>query len=647
MNDGISTLLDWNWSPSQWAAAQARYDRQIIEQHGRIRIFGQTTPKPLATIFTDVYVLEKPTAHMRASPDDITELPLKRGRSLSPRQEQRKPAEEILGTGTRFILLGKPGAGKTTLLRYLALREARPGQTGRLGKLPIFVSLRQYANARKPLFDFIAEQFAVCRFPDAAAYVGALLESGSALLLFDGLDEVMSSAETQPHQRGQIAEELEQFALRYSDCHVLISYRIAATSYTFHSSFTYLELADFSLEQVTHFVRHWFADEANPEEGVAIADRMVYELALPEHEGIRDLARNPLLLTLLCLNYAAAGRFPIRRADVYDEALDALMKVWDDTRQIGRDTRYKQLSLGRKKQMFAKIAYEAFIRGMILFEQSELEAAILACLKDAPGLPESIDIDASAVLNEIIAQHGIFAQQAHRLYSFPHLTFQEYYTARFIVDDATGSAQATLLEHVASDRWREVALMVVSLLPDGSRFLEDYATDLQKTVTSSQTLATALRQLDHMAGRFAYRYRRSAVRLLGYAIVLLRNTRDLGSIRAGDTYLHLFDIRTAAHSRRSGWKTMQNLYEIAYDTARELDPEIDRDIRLAAENSPRFAPAPPIWMQALALAVEQFRTANDSYFNYMRAVRLFYDCIQLANVPDRRVFEDRILEPPP
>ena len=53
-----------------------------------------------------------------------------------------------------------------------------------------------------------------------------------------------------------------------------------------------------------------------------------------------------------------------------------------------------------------------------------------------PELPAPIDIDAEAVLQEIIAQHGIFAQQAHRLFSFSHLTFQEYYAARYIVDNA-------------------------------------------------------------------------------------------------------------------------------------------------------------------------------------------------------------------
>ena len=53
---------------AQWAAAQDRYDRRIIQDYGQIRIFGQTTPKSLKDIFTDVYVLDTPTAYRRYDP---------------------------------------------------------------------------------------------------------------------------------------------------------------------------------------------------------------------------------------------------------------------------------------------------------------------------------------------------------------------------------------------------------------------------------------------------------------------------------------------------------------------------------------------------------------------------------------------------
>ena len=50
------------------------------------------------------------------------------------------------------------------------------------------------------------------------------------------------------------------------------------------------------------------------------------------------------------------------------------MKKWDVSRQIERASVYKSLSVGRKQQMFARIAYDGFIQDEILFAQEDLEA---------------------------------------------------------------------------------------------------------------------------------------------------------------------------------------------------------------------------------------------------------------------------------
>ena len=39
---GAKRAFDWGWDQAQWAAAQDRYDQQVIRDYGEIRIFGQT-----------------------------------------------------------------------------------------------------------------------------------------------------------------------------------------------------------------------------------------------------------------------------------------------------------------------------------------------------------------------------------------------------------------------------------------------------------------------------------------------------------------------------------------------------------------------------------------------------------------------------
>ena len=385
---GVKHAFGWEWERIKWAEAQDRYDQEIIKQYGQVRIFGQTEPKSLQDIFTDVYVLDKPTAYRRFDPKELADHMWAEDRSLPFRNNERKRGELLLNQSksTKFLILGKPGAGKTTFLKRLAVREAQRGKWGTcLGKVPIFVSLREYAKADKSLQEFIIDQFAVCHFPSATPFIDALLKSGRAIVLFDGLDEVPVTEE-EGNQRNQVAEDLTRFARVYSNCHIIITCRIAATDYTFDPSFTYLEMSDFAPEQVEHFVRCWFWDESEPDRSSKFAAQMLSELQRPEHAGIRDLTRNPLLLTLLCLTYAETLSFPSRRVEIYEEALNALLKKWDSSRNIQRGGLYRALSLGRKQQMFARIAYDAFTRGDILFQQPDLEAHLKDYLQHVPEL---------------------------------------------------------------------------------------------------------------------------------------------------------------------------------------------------------------------------------------------------------------------
>ena len=48
-------------------------------------------------------------------------------------------------------------------------------------------------------------------------------------------------------------------------------------------------------------------------------------------------------------------------------ALDSLLQTWDASRIIQRDEFYKNLSIGRKRQMFSRIAVDAFEKGKVFF----------------------------------------------------------------------------------------------------------------------------------------------------------------------------------------------------------------------------------------------------------------------------------------
>ena len=495
-----------------WAAARDEYNAQIIKQYGQIRIFGQTTPKSLREIFTDVYVLDRPTAMRRFDPEAVRDHLWNQDRSAPWRASERLRAEELLSRGTKFFILGRPGAGKTTFLKRLAVREAQRGAWGPcLGKTPIFVSLKQFAETKKPLLDFIVDQFAICHFPDAKPFVEALLKSGQALVLFDGLDEVTKAAEAADDPR---AGDADDRAVRQAVRRLPRGGHLPHRRHRVH------------LPAALHLpgnggLRAGTGRYVCP--GVVLGRRSAggeREAGEPDAGGVAAAGAcgnprpgsQPPPVDAAVPELRRDVEFSARRAELYDEALQALLKKWDISRRIERASVYKSLSVGRKQQMFARIAYDGFVQGEILFAQEDLEARLKAYLVHVPGMPDPIDIDAEVVLQEIIEQHGLFAEQSRGLFSFAHLTFQEFYTAQYIKESAAPDALDALLARVDDNKWREVFLLTAEMLPDATPFLAAFEGALHRLAASRPQVAAWLRWIDKQAGVSQAGYRRPATR---------------------------------------------------------------------------------------------------------------------------------------
>jgi hypothetical protein len=457
----------------------ARYRERMISLYGTTQIFGQPRPVPLGDIYTDVYLLDKPSAFRRI---DISQL--KEDRNL-PEGAERIQGLTLLhqDEAHRLFILGKPGSGKTTFLKHIALEAAK----GNLDRIPIFVTLKEWADSsdfEEGLLPFIARQFAICGIPQATSFIEHLLEkTDDALLFFDGLDEVQ-------RERGvldRVIAVLHDFSRQYPRAQFLVTCRTAATDYTFED-FAYVEVADFTAEQMETYVRKWF--HAAP----AKARAFLTEIAQEQYRGLRELARVPLLLALFCLAFGDILSFPGGRAGAYRDALDALLRRWDDSRRVHRDEIYGQLSLERKHQLFASIAVQTFEQGDHFVPQHQLESMIsryLAALsgRDASGYT---DIDAYAVLKAIEAQHGILVEWAHRIYSFAHISFQEYYAARYMVDNEARGTFPSLLAHCTDDRWHEVILLTASLLDDADVFFVDFRRAVDAVVADDEPLVAFL-----------------------------------------------------------------------------------------------------------------------------------------------------------
>jgi hypothetical protein len=191
------------------------------------------------------------------------------------------------------------------------------------------------------------------------------------------------------------------------------------------------------------------------------------------------------------LVFEESAKFPVNRSELYEEGVDILLRRWDEARNIERDQVYKNLSLQHKKDLLSQIALTTFERGDYFFKQKQLEQYISDYIRNLPDVqngPEALQLDSEAVLKSIEAQHGLLVERAQKIYSFSHLTFQEYFTARRIVSNSDPQALQKLASHLTESRWREVFLLTVEMLPSADNLLRLMKLKIEQLLDSDQDL---------------------------------------------------------------------------------------------------------------------------------------------------------------
>ncbi|BCL40351.1 hypothetical protein NSMS1_67980 (plasmid) [Nostoc sp. MS1] len=132
---------------------------------------------------------------------------------------------------------------------------------------------------------YINDQFLIKDISDQEI-TKTLLDQGRVILLLDGLDEVKQA------DINRVLREIRNFSTQYSNNYFVITCRIASNEFTFQQ-FTEVEVDDFDDKQIAEFARKWFQTE-HPKK----AEHFLQKLR--GDQRFKELATNPLLLTLLC-----------------------------------------------------------------------------------------------------------------------------------------------------------------------------------------------------------------------------------------------------------------------------------------------------------------------------------------------------------
>ncbi|MFE5754903.1 NACHT domain-containing protein [Streptomyces massasporeus] len=272
--------------------------------------------------------------------------------------------ETGLSGASRVLLRGEAGSGKTTLLRWLAVTAARGAFSGELadwnGLTPVLVKLREYSGRTPPAPDAMLDGVAgplTGIMPKG--WVERQLDSGRALLLIDGVDELLD------RERRAVRDWLRKLLVAYDGVRVVVTSRPAAAGADWlrGEDFTAMHLDRMSPPDLAAFVRQWHqaVRELGEDLPCPVDDLPLYEqsllTSLKDRPHLQSLAGTPLLAAMLCAMHLNRGRqLPRDRMELYRNALHTLVHDRDADRNVPSAVDSK-LSLSDKLVILRDLAW--------------------------------------------------------------------------------------------------------------------------------------------------------------------------------------------------------------------------------------------------------------------------------------------------
>ncbi|WP_307820573.1 NACHT domain-containing protein [Streptomyces silvae] len=366
--------------------------------------------------------------------------------------------DALLADRPRVLLRGDAGAGKTTLLWWLAAHAAARTLADALdplnGLIPFVVPLRTL-RARGSTFPGPAQLsgaagLVVDDAPDG--WAGRVLESGRALLLVDGLDEVP------PEDREEAHAWLSQLLRRYPETRCVATVRPLAVAPDWLGSedFEELRLLPMRDGDIQSFVASWHEAarlDSHGHEALAELERdLSHQFA--ENAALRDLARTPLLCAVICaLHRRRQGSLPATRWKLYSSALEMLLGNRDERRRI-KSPEGISMDVEEQTQLLQRIAAWLVREGQSEFSREQALHQVDRTLTGMTRVREQGS--AETVLTHLLNRSGLLQERSFDTYQFAHRTFQDFLAAKELVED---DHLNELLRHAPDEQWQDVILL--------------------------------------------------------------------------------------------------------------------------------------------------------------------------------------------
>ncbi|MHC4675483.1 MAG: NACHT domain-containing protein [Planctomycetota bacterium] len=380
--------------------------------------------------------------------------------------------DRMLSKPGGVVLLGGPGSGKTTLVKRLA-RSCALGEQIMKERYP---ELRTGFPIVMPIAEFEAQN----NGQDMYLYLctrmnqegGQALEmafmdnwaAGSCLVLLDGLDEVAKT-----ENRIACSRAVGEFFRQLNGNRALVTSRPVGYSICrLNVPTEHWHLQPFEREDIEQFARNWrlaYEKTVKPESpDLEAAEKEAKELIeeIQSNDKVESLAKNPLMLTIIALIKHQNMVLPQRRVNLYEIALNTLMRSWNKARTLAAikaGQKEDEIGLEEAKKVWAAVAHWMHReKSTGTCHRQELLDYLVELLME---LGQKSDLEATRIAESYLTiaadKAGLLEERGAGVYAFMHQTFQEYLAARHLFLAKPRKKAIDRILKVAQDpRWHEV-----------------------------------------------------------------------------------------------------------------------------------------------------------------------------------------------
>ena len=290
------------------------------------------------------------------------------------------------------------------------------------------------------------------------------------------MDEIFDT-----EQRERITHQIVGFCNDYPKTRVIVTSRVIGyrRKILTDAGFTHFTLQDLDEKQIETFVSHWYdlAMSDRPDEAKERRERILR--SFKESASIRQLAGNPMLLTIMAI-IGKHQELPRERWKLYDHAASVLIQHWDVNKHL-KDARIDADFIGEddKKELLRRLAFrmqggEGGLAGNYIHReqlQAEFESYLRERYAQAPDRAVTI---ARAMIEQFRERNFILSLYGANLYGFVHRAFLEYFCASAFVHKFEKTKELTIEQlktdvygkHWEDQSWHEVLRLICGMVDE-------------------------------------------------------------------------------------------------------------------------------------------------------------------------------------